>query len=85
MALVLGTKIGDVVDVADRWIRVLSVENCSHATLLCDDGRKLVVSANDLTCLMPDVWVGLGLDPVRGQLRLLFEAPRHVPITRRHG
>jgi hypothetical protein len=84
MALILGVKIGDVVDVAERWIKVLSIDGRYSATLVCDDGRKLAVSARGLTKMMSDVWVGMGPDPARSRFRLMFDAPSHVPITRRH-
>ena len=84
MALILGVKIGDVIDVAERWIAVLSVDGRHSATLICDDGRKISVSADGLTEMTPDVWIGLGPEPARSKLRLMFEAPRHVSITRRH-
>jgi hypothetical protein len=83
MALALGVKIGDVVDIADRWVAVLFFNGPHSATLICDDGEKLAVSADELTEMMPDVWIGLGPQPVGSKLKLLFEAPRNVPITRR--
>ena len=72
MALTLGVKIGDVVDIADRWIAVLSVDSRSSATLICDDGQKLTVTSDDMTELVPDVWLGLGPDPAKFRLRLLL-------------
>ena len=83
MALALGVKIGDVVDIADRWVAVLSVDGRHSVTLICDDGGKIAVSARELTELMPDVWIGMGPEPAGSKLRLLFDAPRDVPITRR--
>ena len=85
MALVLGVRVGDVVDVADSWIRIQSIDGPSRATLACGDGRKLSVHASHMTHLLPDVWVGLGRDLAYSHLRLMFEAPRHVPIIRRRG
>jgi hypothetical protein len=84
MALILGVKIGDVVDIAGHWIKVLSIDGRNSATLVCNDGRKLAVSASGLTKMMPDVWVGMGPEPARSRFRLMFDAPRHVSITRRH-
>jgi hypothetical protein len=83
MALSLGVKTGDVVDIAARWVAVLSVDNYRCATLLRDDGSKIVVSTNRMTEVAPDVWVGLGPYSARYRLRLLVEAPRHLAITRR--
>jgi hypothetical protein len=84
MALVLGVKIGDVLDIAGRWIKVLSFDGRCSATLVRDDGRQIAISARRLTSMMPDVWVGMGPEPAKSRFRLVFEAPRHVSITRRH-
>jgi hypothetical protein len=37
-----------------------------------------------MTEMVPEVWIGLGPDATRSRLRLVFEAPRNIPITRRH-
>ena len=84
MALTLGVKIGDVVDVAAHWVAVLSIDTRDSATLISDEGRKFEVSARQMTEMLPAVWIGLGPDPTRSRLRLVFEAPRHISITRRH-
>jgi hypothetical protein len=84
MALILGVKIGDVVDVAEHWIAVLSIDTRDSATLISNEGRKIEVSARGMTEMVPEVWIGLGPDATRARLRLVFEAPRNIPITRRH-
>jgi hypothetical protein len=84
MALILGVKIGDVVNVAEHWIAALSINTHDSATLISNEGRKIEVSARGMTEMVPEVWVGLGPDATRSRLRLLFEAPRNIPITRRH-
>jgi hypothetical protein len=84
MALTLGVKIGDVVDVAAHWISVLSVDGRRSATLIRDDGRKIAVFMNRMTEMAPNVWVGLGPEATTSRLRLVFHAPRHIAITRRH-
>ena len=84
MALTLGVKIGEVVDIAEHWVAVLSIDTRDRATLISNKGRKIEVSAREMTELVPEVWIGLGPDATRSRLRLVFEAPRHVPITRRH-
>ena len=83
MALTLGVKVGDVVDVAEHWVAVLSVDSRNSATLISNDGQKIAVSSNQMTEMVP-VWIGLGPDATRSRLRLVFEAPRNIPITRRH-
>ena len=84
MALILGVKIGDVVDVAEHWIAVLSIDTRNSATLISNEGRKIEVSARGMTEMVPEVWIGLGPDATGSRLRLVFDAPRRIPITRRH-
>lgn len=84
MALVLGLSIGDVVDIATHWVAILSVDRRGGATLIGSGGRKITISADQMTEMMPEVWVGLGPDATTSKLRLLVDAPRHMSITRRH-
>jgi hypothetical protein len=84
MALTLGVKIGEVVDIAEHWVAVLSVDSRNSATLISNDGQKIAVSSDQMTQMAPDVWIGLGPDAAKSRLRLVFEAPRNIPITRRH-
>jgi hypothetical protein len=84
MALTLGVKIGDVVDIAEHWVAVLSIHTRDSATLISNAGRKIEVSAREMIEMVPEVWIGLGPGATRSRLRLVFEAPRNVPITRRH-
>jgi len=60
MALVLGLAVGDVVDIADYWIAVLSVDSRRTGTLIAKDGEKIAVSSKHETELVPAVWVQLG-------------------------
>jgi len=41
MALILGVKVGDVVDVAAHWVAVLSIDTRDSATLISNKGRRL--------------------------------------------
>jgi hypothetical protein len=84
MALTLGVKIGEVVDIAEHWVAVLSIDTRHSATLISNGGRKIEVSAREMIEMVPEVWIGIGPDATKSRLRLVFEAPRHVPITRRH-
>jgi hypothetical protein len=63
---------------------VLSVDSRRSATLMGNDGRKIGVSTDRMTEIAPNVWVGLGPDVATSRLRLVFDAPRHFAITRRH-
>jgi hypothetical protein len=81
MALVVGVKVGDVVDVAHHWIAVLFVDGPYTATVITDDGKKFNISSDRETEMVPGVWVQLG--PRTSKLQLLFEAPRKISITLR--
>jgi len=83
MALSLGVKIGDVVDIAEHWLTVLSVEGPSRATLIGNGGRKTVVTTNDMVEAFPNVWIGLAPRTPKSRLRLVFDAPRSISIIRR--
>ena len=83
MALVLGLDIGDVVDIADYWIAVLSIDSRKTATLIAKGGEKIAVSSKHETELAPDVWVQLGPWISMKHVKLLFDAPRSISITRR--
>jgi hypothetical protein len=65
MALTLGVKVGDVVDVAEHWVAVLSIDTRDSATLISNEGRKIEVSARGMTEMVPEVWIGLGPDATR--------------------
>jgi hypothetical protein len=84
-SLVLGLGVGDVVDIADYWIAVLSVDSRKTATLITKDGEKVPVSSDHETEIAPTVWVQLGPCTARRRVKLLFAAPRSVSITRRLG
>ena len=84
MALVLSLAVGDVVDIADYRIAVLSVDSRKTATLITKDGEKIPVSSKYETEIAPTVWVQLGPWSGKRQLKLLFTAPRSVSIRRRH-
>ncbi len=84
MALVLGLEIGDVVDIATNWVALMSIEGRDHATLISNTGHKILISADKLTEMIPQVWIGLGHKIGHAKLRLLVHAPRHISITRRH-
>lgn len=83
MALVLGLEVGDVVDIAEKWLAVLKVNGRDDATLILEGGKKLAINARRMTEMAPRVWVGVGLKRAPSRLRLLIEAPRHMPIKRR--
>jgi len=57
MALVLTLAVGDVVDIADYWIEVISVDSRMTATLVTRAGEKIPVSSKYETEIAPTVWV----------------------------
>lgn len=85
MALVLGLTQGDVVDIADHWIEVLSVRARKTATIVTNVGEKVEISAGYATEILPTVWVQVGLGSSKQLLRLLFVAPKSLRISRRSG
>jgi hypothetical protein len=83
MALVLGVKVGEVIDIADHWLTILSIDGRDTATLIANTGSKTAICSSRMTEIISDVWVSLEPNASRSRLRLLLEAPRHFPITRR--
>jgi hypothetical protein len=83
MALVLGLAVGDVVDIADYWIAVLSVDSRKSARLIAKGGEKIAISSKYETELVPGVWIQLGPWKSKTEVKLLIEAPTSISITRR--
>ena len=81
MALVLGVKIGDIVDIADYWIKILSVQGRRKATIATSSGDTIILHSNYEAERSAGVWICLG--PTPSQLQLQIEAPRSIPITLR--
>ncbi len=84
MALVVTVAAGDVVDIGNRWIALLSVQNGVSATLLSDAGNKIPVSAEIETEVIPSVWLRLGSRAAyRSCCQLVIDAPKAARISRR--
>ena len=83
MALVLGLEVGDVVDIAEKWLAVLTVDSRRSATLITEGGKTLEINAHRMTEMAPGIWLGVGLKRAPSRLRLLVDAPRHMSIKRR--
>jgi len=81
MALVLGMRLGDVIDVGQNWITTWSVDSKHSATIMTSDGRKVRITSRQLREVFPQVYVGLGPGPAT-KLRLVFRAPRSIVISR---
>ena len=82
MALVLGAQVGDAFLVGRRRLCVESIDGPAQVTLKRDDGQKFIMSSEEMTEVFPDVFIGIGPEPATWRLRLLFEAPQTVLITR---
>ena len=82
MALVLGAEVGAGFFVGRRRIVVETISGPTTVTLKRDDGQKFAVSAEKMTEVFPTVFIGIGPDSAKWRLRLLFEAPQTVLITR---
>ena len=46
MALVLGVKVGEVIDIADHWLTILSIDGRDTATLIANTGSKTAICSN---------------------------------------
>ena len=84
MALVLSLAVGDVVDIADHWIAVISVESAKAATLITKDGEKISISSMYEIEIASGIWVQLGPWTGKRKFKLLFTAPKSISILRRH-
>src|SRR5260370_40966273 len=83
MALVLTLAFGDVVDIADYWIAVISVDSRMTATLVTKAGEKIPVSSRYETGVAATFWVQLGPWTGKRHLKQLFAAPSSGSISRR--
>ncbi len=83
MALVLGASVGDIIDIGQHHIQVMSIGPDRRVTLWCGDGRQFVISEAGPTTIFANVAVKLGPAPKRSSCRLVFDAPKTVPIFRR--
>jgi hypothetical protein len=82
MSLALGARLGDVFQIDNHTVKLISVLKATQATLELNDGRRVDVYANRLTEVLPNVLIGVGLDKTNHHLRLIFDAPRSIAITR---
>jgi hypothetical protein len=83
MALVLNLTVGDVVDIADYWVAVLSIDSGNSATLITRAGQKIPIDSKYQTEFLPNVWVQLGTRVGVRNVKLLIDAPKSVFIKRR--
>jgi hypothetical protein len=80
--LVIGVRLGQVVDIGPHWIATWSLNSKSDATIMTSAGRQVGITSRRLVEVFPSIFVGLGPRPTE-KLRLLINAPRPVPIGRR--
>jgi len=82
MALVLGVRLGEVVDIGEDWIAAWSIDGAHSATIMTSEGGRVRITARQLREVFPLVYVGLSPTSARN-LRLVFSAPRSIAICRR--
>lgn len=83
MALVLGVRLGDCIDIGPNWIRAWSVYNRSTLIVLTSDGRMEKISSRRIRQIFDGVEIGLGPHPTSQRLKLIICADPSTPITRR--
>ena len=83
MGLVFGDNVGEVSDSCYHGLTILSIDGRDTATLIANTGWKTAIYSSRMTEIIPDVWVSLEPNASRSRLRLLLDAPRQLPITRR--
>jgi hypothetical protein len=82
MALVLGLRIGDTVNVGKRWIRLTAVEGLHDVRIQTSDNATIRLSDKYETEVFPRIWMGLGPLPTNEGVKLTIEAPANVKIVR---
>lgn len=85
MALSIGVKIGSKLTIGKSNMRILDVVDGTTISLEVD-GQRFIVSENERTEILPEVFVSSGLERTNvvgvKSGRLAFEAPRHIIIRR---
>jgi hypothetical protein len=79
-------KVGQVLDIGQRWVAILSVDGANDLTLITSDGDKVPVKGKVLGSyveinVFKSVYVSCIIDPRR--LRLRVETTRRFPMRRR--
>ena len=84
MAWTVGIQVGTVIDVGNHAVEVTDIQ-FSTVVLLVDGRKTLVITADERTEVVPDVFVfvGEGESALPGRRRLAFEAPKNIKLTRR--
>ena len=83
MPLVVGARIGQIIDVGSTWIVVCSIDDDRTITVRTADGRREKLSSKRFRRIFPNVEIGLGPASATKCLRLLFRAPRSILVGRR--
>jgi len=80
MALSLGVSVGSRIFIGDDILRVIAMPS---ATILevSVKGKRFTVTDNERKEVLPDVFVSAGFGDGNTN-RLVFEAPRRIPIHR---
>jgi hypothetical protein len=83
MALVLGLRVGDTVQVGGQWIGLAAVEGPHAIRIWTSDGDSVRLGDKGEIEVFPEIWIGLGPLPTGQRIRLTFDAPTTVKIGRR--
>ena len=82
MALALGLRIGDTVNVGKRWVRLAVIEGLHSVRIRTSDKVTIRLTDKSETEVFPRIWMGLGPLPTSDGVRLTFDAPPTVKISR---
>jgi hypothetical protein len=83
MALVIGARVGDVIDIGSTWITVCSIDDDRTAIIRTADDRLVELSSEWFRTIFANVDIGLGPAPATKSLKLVVRAPRSIHVGRR--
>jgi hypothetical protein len=82
MSLALGARLGDTFLIGNQTISLVSIDNAAQVTVERDDGRSFAIFTNRMAEVLSDVFICIGSEVATHHLRLVFDAPRTISITR---
>ena len=84
MALSIGVNRGSQIQIGKSMVRVIDIRP-GTVVVAVNNGPAVILSENESTELMPEVFAFVGLDSKESRFcdsRIAFEAPRRIAITR---
>ena len=82
MALSLGVSVGSRIDIAGHLLQVKALVQRKLIVVTVDGGNDVVISDKDRKEIVPGVWVQVGVSERAKNIRLAFEAPKTIRISR---